>query len=161
MSKDEQNLCSFSQNPKMGQKWVPQTLENCIYDAHQSIIYITVYIYIYYKNIIHICPLSTMLNHVKPPFFMLYPCGFSHLWSPRNLRSGHGKGGLWKGCRQLKGHRHGSHLHGHASNARWHGSKPPSMVQNPWKIMGNYGGFLSHGGTPSSLDGLLKMENPG
>ena len=46
MSKDEQNLCSFSQNPKMGQKWVPQTLENCIYDAHQSIIYITVYIYI-------------------------------------------------------------------------------------------------------------------
>ena len=43
---------------------------------------------------------------------------------PRNLRSGHGKGGLWKGCRQLKGHRHGSHLHEHASNAR------VDMVQN-------------------------------
>ena len=86
MSKDEQNLCSFSQNPKMGQKWVPQTLETCTYDAYQSILYITVYIYnlyiyiyTYYKNTIHICPLSTMLNHVKPPFFMLYPCGFSQL----------------------------------------------------------------------------------
>ena len=48
MSKDEQNLCSFSQNPKMGQKWVPQTLETCTYDAYQSILYITVYIYIIY-----------------------------------------------------------------------------------------------------------------